>query len=323
MRKRLASIVKLCLSVGLLALVLARVGLRQAAVTLASARWPLLGLALALYIASIALRSLRWRALLRAKRIEVPLARLVVLYYVGSFFNIMLPAGVGGDAVRAYELSRYTDTLEAAIGTVLIDRAIGLLVLFVLAALVLPFGAGLLPLWVAGLVIALTAASLGGLALLFWGRPLEQAFRRLPPRLQELIGRPVMRKLYRSFTGYDRRSLAVAVSVSFVFNLLLIAVNVLIGQALGAQVSIGHYVVFVSLTSFLSALPISIGGLGVREGGYSLLFGQVGVPQTVAVSMSLAFYLINVLAGLIGGVLYASEGARGAWHPTQKESSSA
>ncbi len=323
MRKRLSSIIKLCLSLGLLVFVLARVGLEQAIETLASARWPLLGLALILYIAGIALRSLRWRALLRAKRIQVPLSRLVVLYFVGSFFNIMLPAGVGGDAVRAYELSRYTDTLEAAIGTVLIDRAIGLLMLFVMAALVLPFGAALLPPWVAGLVIALTVGSLAGLALLFWGRPLEQAFRRLPPRLQTLIGRPVVRKLYRSFTGYDRHSLAVAVSVSIVFNLLLIAVNVLIGEALGAHVSLGHYVVFISLTSFLSALPISIGGLGVREGSFGLFFGQVGVPQTVAVSMSLAFYLINVLSGLIGGVLYASEGARGAWQPSQKESPSA
>jgi len=304
----------------LLVFLLSRVDLRQALVTLAAANWPLLALALALYIAGIALRALRWRALLRAKEIDVPLSRLVVLYYVGSFFNIMLPTGVGGDAVRAYELAQYTPTPEAAVGTVLIDRAIGLLVLLLMAALVLPLSASLLQPWVAWLVVVLTVGSFGGVALLFWGRPLEWLFGSLPPRLQAIIGRPVVRKLYRSFTGYGRRSISVAVAVSVVFNLSLIAVNVLIGLGLGVHVPVRYYVVFISLISFSTALPISLGGLGVREGGFTALFGQVGVPQAVAFSMSLAFYLINVLSGLIGGVLYAWEGARGAWRGASEES---
>jgi uncharacterized protein (TIRG00374 family) len=323
MRNRLLNVAKLALSLGFLALVLARVGLRQAVGTLVSADWPLLGLALALYIAGIALRALRWRALLQAKGVEVPLSRLVVLYYVGSFFNLMLPTGVGGDAVRMYELSRHTRTPELAVGTVLADRAVGLLVLFLLATAVLPFGAGLPQPWVAWLVVALTAGSFGAVALALWERPLAWAYRRLPPRLQSLVDRPPLHKLYRSLTGYNARSLAVVAGVSLAFNLLLVTVNVLIGLGLGVHVPARYYVVFISLIAFASALPISLGGLGVREGGYTALFGQVGVPQAVALSMSLAFYLITVLSGLIGGALYAWEGARGAWRPAGKESRNA
>ena len=319
MRKRLFNALKFVVSVGLLALVLGRVGLRQALATLAGADWPLLGLALALYIGGIALRALRWQALLEAQKIAVPLSRLVTLYYVGSFFNILLPTGIGGDAVRAYELAADSGSPAVALGTVLTDRAIGLLVLFLMAALVLPFSGGLLQPWIVWLVLALTAGGFGGLALFLWSEPLGRAFHRLPDPLRRLLGRPALRQFFQSFGSYNRRSLLVAGGVSVAFNLLLIAVNILIGWGLGVRIHLGYYVVFISLISSLLVLPISVSGVGVREWGYVMLFGQVGVPAAVALSMSLAFYLVNVLSGLVGGVLYAWEGARTLWQPGWKK----
>ncbi len=318
MRKRLVDVLKLVLSAGLLVLLLRRVGL-QPFRELAAASLPLLGLAFAVYVGGIALRALRWQALLRAHRVEAPTGRLVVLYYVGSFFNIMLPTAVGGDAVRAYELARYHCPGEIAVGTVLVDRAIGLVMLLLLAAAALPLSAGMLAPWIVWLVLGLAATSTTALAILLWGRPLVWVFGLLPSALRKLLDRPVVHKLYRAFTGYDGRSLVVAAAVSLAFNLLLIAVNLLIGRALDVHVRFAHYFVFISLISAVSALPISFGGLGVREGGYSLLFGQVGVASATAVSMSLAFYLINVLSGAIGGLLYAWEGARGVWRPKEGE----
>ena len=68
---------------------------------------------------------------------------------------------------------------------------------------------------------------------------------------------------------------------------------------------------FIPLISFLLVLPISLSGLGVREGGYVYLFAQAGVSAPLALAMSLLFYALNVASGLIGGVLYAFEGVRG------------
>ena len=312
MRNRLLNIGKFVVSAGLLALMLAKVGVRQAMATLAGAHWQPLLLALILYILGIALRALRWQALLRAQKVSVPLGRLVNLYYVGSFFNIMLPTGVGGDAVRAYELTQDSGSAVAAVGTVLTDRAIGLLMLFLMAALVLPFSLNLLEPWVVWLVLGLTVGSFGGVALFLWSQPLGRAFRALPAPLRRLIDRPALRKLYFSFSGYDWPALRVAAGVSVAFNLLLVAVNVLIGLGLGVRVDLGHYLVFTSIISFLLALPISVSGLGVREWGYMTLFAQVGVASATALSMSLVLYLITILSGLIGGVLYAWQGMRGA-----------
>jgi len=319
-RDRLSNILKIVISLGLLALVLYKVGAKQALTTLAAANWPLLALALALFIGGIALRAVRWQALLRAQRLVVPLQRLVFLYFVGSFFNNILPTGFGGDAVRAYELAQDAQSGALAVGTVLTDRAIGLLALFLMAALALPFSLGILQPWIALLVLALTVGAFGGVALFLWSGPLGRLFRALPAPLRRLIDRPALRKLYRSFSGYDRRSLAIAGGVSIAFNLLQVVVNALIGLSLGVHVSFSYYLVSVSIIATLLMLPITISGVGVREGAYLLLFGQVGVPAATAVSMSLSVYLINVLSGLIGGALYAWEGAHGALQARQGES---
>ena len=75
----------------------------------------------------------------------MPLTRLVRLYFVGTFFNIFLLSGFGGDAIRMMELARHSKRTPEAIVTVLVDRATGLWVLFVLALLALPFGASGIP----------------------------------------------------------------------------------------------------------------------------------------------------------------------------------
>ncbi|MDI7274615.1 MAG: lysylphosphatidylglycerol synthase transmembrane domain-containing protein [Anaerolineae bacterium] len=309
MRDRLANLGRLGVSVCLLALLLRRVSPRETAAALATANWPLLGLALALYVGSSPLRALRWRALVRAKGIKVPLARLVVLYYVGGFLNLMLPTGIGGDAIRAYELSRHAPA-ELAVGTVLVDRATGLLVLLLLAGLVLPLSFAALDPWVVCSVGALALASLCGMIVLVNGRPLRRLYLSMPLRLRALIKQQVVRRLCLALTGYNRRALAQALAVSLLFNMLLVAVNQLIGLGLGVHLPTRQYLIYVSLISFATALPFSLGGLGVRESAYTALFGQAGVAPSTALSMSLTFYLMNVVSGLIGGLLYAWEGVR-------------
>jgi hypothetical protein len=99
--------------------------------------------------------------------------------------------------------------------------------------------------------------------------------------------------------------------VGIIFNVLLIAANVLIGTALGLELPLPYYMIFVPITSLVLVLPISFAGLGVREGTYVFLFTQVGAAPEVALSMSLLVYVLGtVVPGLIGGVIYLLRGAR-------------
>jgi uncharacterized protein (TIRG00374 family) len=305
-KERLLNLLKVCFSLALLALLLKQVGWQQTLETLGKARLSYLAAAFVLYLVGIVIRAYRWQILLSALRMDIPLARLTVLYFVGTFFSNFLPTGIGGDVVRVYELSRQSKRPIESVGTVLLDRATGLLVLFLIALMALPFSYPLIAPNVAAAILLLCLGSWAGLGLVLRRDWLERwGLLRIMDKIKQL------RELYESVHACGLRAIGGALAISFVFNVLLIAVNYLIALSLGVKIPLWYFLLFIPLISFLLVLPISLSGLGVREGGYIYLFAQAGVSAPLALAMSLLFYALNVAAGLIGGVLYAFEGARG------------
>jgi uncharacterized protein (TIRG00374 family) len=301
----LGSIVRIGLSLGLLAVVLKHVGWEQTWQALQGAQIPYLAAALALVLLSIVVRAYRWRLLLDALGMETSLSRLTVLYFIGTFFSNFLPTGVGGDVVRVYELARESERPAEAVGTVLVDRATGLLVLFMMALVALVFSHGLVTTQVSAAIVLLCFAGWGGAALILKRDWLEKrGLLRFVAKIRQL------KEVYESVYACGPRANAGALGVSLVLNVLLIAVNYLIALSLGVRVSLWYFFLFVPIISFLLVLPVSLSGLGVREGGYVYLFSQAGVSAPLALTMSLVVYACNVAAGSIGGMLYTLEGVR-------------
>lgn len=307
MDKRWFNLLKVVVSAGLLIYLLVfQVDLKQLGQIVRQVRWTYLMVAMVLMIAGTALRAVRWRVLLQALDIAVPLRRLVHLYFVGAFFNIFLPTGMGGDAVKMVELARSTGRAPEAVGTTLADRATGLWVLFVLALLALPFSYTLLPQgWAPVIAVGTLAGVLGG--WLVMGTPLVSWLGskvRLPWQAK-------LERFYRSVSQLGYRALGQACLVSLIFDVLLILFNVLIAYGLNVKQPLGIFVLFTPIISFSLALPISIGGLGVREQTYILLFSALGVSGVAAAAMSLANYaLTNLVVGLLGGMWYAAESTK-------------
>ena len=305
-RERLLDLLKVCFSLALLALLLRQIGWQQTLETLGKARFPYLAVALVLYLVGIVVRAYRWQILLSALGIDIPLANLTVLYFVGTFFNNILPTGIGGDVVRVYELSKQSKRPIESVGTVLLDRATGLLVLFLIALMALVFSYHLIAPNIAAAILLLCLGSWAGLGLALKRDWLERwGLLRIMDKIKQV------RELYESVTACGLKAIGGALAISLVFNVLLIAVNYLIALSLGVNIPIWYFLLFIPLISFLLVLPISLSGLGVREGGYIYLFAQAGLSAPLALAMSLLFYALNVVTGLIGGVLYAFEGARG------------
>ena len=304
MKNRLFNIVKIVISVGMLAYVLLTVNLRDLGNAILAARWGYLTLAAGLTIGGVALRAVRWLALLRALGIAVPLHRLVRLYFVGTFFNIFLPTGFGGDAIRMIELARYSKQAPEAVGTVLVDRATGLWMLFAMALVALPFGRAAVPANAAAFIAAVAAVGLVGGWLLMGTRLLPWLGTRVRLPAQDKLER-----FYRAVSGCGYKALGQALGISLVFNLLIITVNWLIAEGLNVDLPISVFFLFTSILSLALMLP-SVGGLGVREEAYKQMYGVVGVLGSVAVAMSLTTFLLqSILPGIIGGLLYAVEGA--------------
>jgi len=305
-KEKLLNLLKVCFSLALLALLLRQIGWQQTLETLGKARFSYLAAALALYLVGIVVRAYRWQILLNALGMDTPLARLTVLYFVGTFFSSFLPTGIGGDVVRVYELSRQSKRPIESVGTVLLDRVTGLLMLFLIALMALAFSYQLIAPNVSAAILLLCLGSWAGLGLMLRRDWLERwGLLRIMAKIKQI------RELYESITACGLKAIGGALAISLVFNVLLIAVNYLIALSLRVEIPLWYFLLFIPLISFLLILPISLSGLGVREGGYVYLFAQAGVSAPLALTMSLLFYVLNVASGLIGGVLYAFEGVRG------------
>lgn len=306
MRRLLFSLLRILVSLGLLAFLLTKVGMRETWETLRGTDLRYFLAALAIYLVSMVLKSYRWQILLRAQRVETPLPKLVSLYLIGTFFNQVLPTGFGGDAVRIYEFAHYSKRLAISITTVVVDRFTGLLVLFAMASLALVFSYQLVAPEVRAVIVFVFLGSLF-VTWVFSQRVIWQRLTRLP-LLSSLAQRGKVRELYESAQAYTLGPFARALAVSLALNILIMVTNYLAALSLGMQISFIYLLLFIPIISFLLVLPISFSGLGIREGGYVYLFTQVGVPSSLALALSLCIYSMILVTGLIGGLLYAVEG---------------
>ena len=307
MARHWKTLLKTVISLGLILFLLAHIDLAALGRVLAHAHVGWVLVTILLFAFSILLRTLRWGVLVRAREMKVGFWRLARWYFIGAFFNTLLPTGFGGDVVKSVYLANETDDPGGAVGTVVLDRFLGILVLLGIGAAAAPFSRAEISRWVP---LALFLAFLGGAGgfwllrqrrLIRWMR--DHLLRFLPGGLSErLAAMASLRSLYDALQDYDGPTLLRAIAMSLIFNACWILINMTAGLAVGVNASLIDYLVFTPLVSLALLLP-SIGGIGVRELSYVGLFTQIGATPEAAMAMSLTVYLATVLTGLLGGLL--------------------
>ncbi len=257
-------------------------------------------LAVAILYLQGAVFALRWHILLRAVAMRLPPGQVLRIVWIGLFFNQVLPSSVGGDAVRVWYLRQAGNSLADAFLGVMAERVVQVLGLTALIATGLPMLLGLLPGHplppvVAGLVIvaALVVALLLGFDRLFrrfahWS-PVG-LLGRLGAMLRTLFARPAL--------------LAGLVGLSVCGHGLIVLSIFTLARGLGVDLSLDAAFVLVPLAMFVTLIPVSVAGWGVREGALAAGFGLVGVPLEAAVVVSVLFGLAAVLQGLPGGLVW-------------------
>lgn len=274
-----------------------------AALSTGIGRWPWLLLSM-LGVASTALFCCwRWLILLRAQGVDIGVRRAGELYLVGAFFSLLLPGAVSGDVVKGWYVSRDAAggrRAEAAT-TVLLDRAIGLAALVLLAVLVLawqwPRFGGEAGFRAAAAGVAAVAGAILALAVLSFSR------WRLPGgRIGDLMGR--VREVFRLALA-DRRVLAPAMLLSVVNHSVLIAAECAAAAAVGVRLDPGSAIAGFMLVNVVASLPVTPGGLGSREAACLVVLGWFGVPGESALAISLLIYAWIVLVALAGAAVWA------------------
>lgn len=304
-RKHLRGILQIVISAVLLVIVVRQISWAELRAAIAHMDLAWLGVAWALFLIGVVVRAARWQVLLDDLGLHRPLRELTLWYFVASFFNVLLPTGFGGDAVRVLGLGQDTRQMGPVLNSVVVDRYLGLM-----ALLAMGLAAGLLrpdlaPAVVVSVIAALLVAGVLGAWLLsrpWWVRWAEQP--GTVPRLLRAVQVP---RVAAALGQYRARTIVRALAISLIFNLLLIGWNVALGVGLGMQLPLVLYFVFVPLTSVVLLLP-AFGGLGVREMTYVTLLGSAGVAPATALALSLGVYAITVATGLVGGALVLLQG---------------
>ncbi len=290
LRKALILFIKLAVSSLSLYVVFSKIDVREFASIFAKIGILYFVLAALPYVAAQAVSTWRWKLLLPE---HFRFGRLFSLYMIGSFFNSFLPGVIGGDAVKAYYLNKDARKISLTLASVFMDRYLGYVGLMIIGISAFPFAYsyfGTSPFrWIMpGIFVAFVIAS-----VLFFGLKLGRKIGSVS-EIYEYFGRLKSRK----------DVIVKAVFLSFVVQLLNFLMVVILAMAMGEDIPLILLCVFLPIIITVATVPISVSGLGVREGSFVLLLGLIGVRPELATSLSLSWFFANFLGGLPGLVAY-------------------
>lgn len=270
--------------------------------------------AFVLTLAGIVLSAIRWAAVLDALDIRAPFRRLLTLYFAGQFMGNVLPSTIGGDALRVTRLSKETGEAPTVFASVVLERLTGWLVLPVITLTGLLVNPGLRALGRASHLATAVALFTLGLLVVVVALTARQG-RGVEARLEHNEG-------WRRFTTavrlgvrtlvHEPKATARILATGFGYQLIIIVAALMAARALNLPAGAGPtaLLAFVPAVLIAQVLPISISGLGIREGLFVLFLHPLGVPDSQAVALGLLLYLLNLCASLLGAPAFAA-GARG------------
>jgi uncharacterized protein (TIRG00374 family) len=310
-RKKFAvAALKLGVTLGLFSWLLSRIELDAVSGILAGVRGVDILIAIGLHTVAILLGGLRWWLLLGHTGASGPFRSIFPSYYLGIFFNNILPTGVGGDVVRTLHLKLRGHSLKSLVSSAIVDRLIGL-------GMILMIGSAALLAWPGAhfddnsrrLALALLLAVPLSAGLLFVP-PLGAWLERLHGRYRHTRVRGALLDLIRMCYSYraGKSLVLAAVAITVGMQSLVILCYYLLGNSVGIALPAIAYFAVVPVVLLAASLPISLGGLGVREGALVGLLLVMNVGSQPAIALSLLFLFVLWVSSAPGAlVLLASQ----------------
>jgi len=291
---------------GLFALLLYYSNPRDVGAALAQVRsgWGWLLGAVGLVFIDRTLMAWRWIALLApiAHGARPPLSSVLRIFFVSTFLGTFLPGSVGGDAVRAWSLSRVGVTAHESLASVLMDRLLGVIAVFLMAGAGLLFAPDMLgeKAVVAGLVAAAVVCA-AALTLAFNSR---------------IAARYRLFAALNAYRGH-RGELVGVLMASIGVQILRILQAWMLGLSLGISIGVAAYFAFIPIILLVMLLPITFNGIGTSQAAFVWAFARAGVAWAPAFALSVLFVALGIVGNLPGGLLYAFGDSTGRRAPAE------
>ena len=303
-KKEWFKIAKGCISFFLIIYILQKIDIVELLLTIKSANIYLLTIAFLSNGINVMLRTYKWKIILIVQEIYVPFKILLTFSFTSAFFSIFLPTAYGGDIIRAYDVSKFSNKKLESLASIIVDRGSGALALFLIATVALFFGYNLIQ----DIRIVLFIIGLLSLITIFIIIVFNKKKIKIITKIIAFVDhKDILKNMHGTFQIYrhHRRKSIEILAVSLLAQVIAILYYPLIAYSFGLDVPIVYFLIVIPIILVILMLPISIGGIGVREGAFLFFFKKVGVLPHEAVSIAIVAFGLYIIWGLIGGVVYA------------------
>jgi glycosyltransferase 2 family protein len=300
--------VRLIVAAGLTGYLLWKSQPRAVMAAAAGAMWGPIAIAVALVAADRVLMAYRWLVLLCIvdPATRPPLGAILRIFFVSTFAGTFLPASVGGDAVRAYALSRLHVNAGDAVASVFMDRMLGVASVLLMAMAGLQLARDLAGNTAVVLSLAVTAALCAVTVLLIFSSGASNLAARVAGWLPFASLKRSMRGILDSVRRYAayHPQLANVLAGSVAVQVLRVVQAYYLGRGLGIDVPLVTYFAGIPLILLAMLLPVTVNGIGTSQAAFLWFFGRVGVSRPQAFALSVLFVALGVVGNLPGAVLY-------------------
>ncbi|MDD5622906.1 MAG: lysylphosphatidylglycerol synthase transmembrane domain-containing protein [Actinomycetota bacterium] len=267
----------------------------------------LLLLSLSTHALGTYITAVRWKTLLNTQGVRLSNTTLSVTVLIGSFFNNFLPTSIGGDVFRAYDASKKGNiSLGSSASVILVERFSGVVsaATYAIIALFLGFTAIghqsiIVPIIIFFVVTLILALLIINPSLFRLGKITRKFrfMRKIADKLSNFYNTLVSFKKYKVV-------LIEVLAFSFLLQFSVILNYWLASMALGINLSLTAFIFIVPVVAVIAMLPISIGGIGLRENSLVIIMVAMGVNNEKAALCSLLILFMLIIMGIIGGITY-------------------
>lgn len=294
---------KIIVSLGLLALLATKLDWQQVMDRAAHLAWWTLPLATAIQIVVWGIANTRWWLLIRVHQLGHTYLNLVKITYIGAFFNNLLPSSTGGDLFRMYHIYRQGHGAAIAVSPIATERVVGLISMVALATVtIFQFSTDTQFFQALRTVLFwLLACGATGIAVISFPVTYYAFHRFLERWIRFRAVAGLLSITEAAHTYLSRPYLVVSlILISLGLQGLQIVIFIILGAGVDAALDPTQYLFIVPVIMVAASIPVSVGGLGVREAAAVTLFTAAGMSQENAAAVSLLFIPVLLLSGLPG-----------------------
>jgi uncharacterized protein (TIRG00374 family) len=290
-------IVKVLTSFAILALLLTNLPLSDLYQTLMQVPTGLWVFVVAAFIVGHLVGAVKWRLYIDVGHYRMPFYFLVRCYFAGLFANLFLPSIAGGDVVRAGMAIRSYGEKENVIFGSFLDRFLDTSALGIIALIGAASSTASLSLD-AQRILLVFLSLMAGLVLVLSLLLILPVRGILPEKLTHLIDRT--RLTLRHFARYPHRVLA-GLALSMLIQSGFVLLIALLGAACKIHLPLSIWFTTWPLAKLSAMLPVTLGGLGIREASLAILLAQFHVPLSSSVGLGLLWETVLIAGSVMAG----------------------